>query len=726
MPEEKTFIKKTQPKNVQDVISGSVLKRLLDSYRFPFQTALTIYCLEKLPLGTDDLHWVSKEDLRWASMDDLHWLELEDEYSLDSPFYKTYWDERTRGHKKSIHLNAPFCDAYWHDPNDPKLPDKHCEETCKKHDRQIVLMYYEGKWNGPKLFHCLCRLWDMAYPLFVGGRLVGVLYGGQVIVTEEVKDWLVELEEIINEVVWNPFDDKEIPSKSDQIKEIRAAINAMDDLSKEKKKQLRNVINKEKKKDTSVKDLVKQYNKFKEFGETLEGVLVELYAAQAETARREHIHESSKEISTAGDQLSEEPEKFWNALDKMVQSTLPDVKGYVFYKIDKYGEAFEPIRTHIYYEKFISDYSYFRNFCKHVFGELHKVSRQTQHYVLYELMNKNAPIKFCDLFRRAIQNQKQVSGGASVTAVPLVAQVGGVEKVTGGLVCVCAGEGEIQAGEIVISERFLKFYVEALKDIADVLSMVLARRAVEDERVASQIVRAHELVAPVHAILGFHDNLSFIFEHIIKKAEALIDLNILMEFEKQLKRLGDLCELLGLISTGCSEVVERFWLTNFASAIVFPVVPPLHTYAKAWKKTTVWYDGERFLEMPNIWMSAEGIKQCMFNLVFNAVKYSNKESKIEVRLNTTSQNFEICIINNGIGVPKGEEELIFQRFRQGSNADTVAAYGAGLGLYISRLVARIHGGDIKLVDGKPEKTIFALILPKSLEYGPPKQFQEEL
>ena len=44
----KTFIEKAQPKHIFEIISKDVLKRLLDSYRFPLQTALTVYFNKRL------------------------------------------------------------------------------------------------------------------------------------------------------------------------------------------------------------------------------------------------------------------------------------------------------------------------------------------------------------------------------------------------------------------------------------------------------------------------------------------------------------------------------------------------------------------------------------------------------------------------------------------------------------------------------------------------------
>jgi len=296
----------------------------------------------------------------------------------------------------------------------------------------------------------------------------------------------------------------------------------------------------------------------------------------------------------------------------------------------------------------------------------------------------------------------------------------GDERIRGGLICVSTKDNvDFRWGEGTISKKYLEFYVETLAHIVSILAMVLGRHAAEEQRIASQAVRSHELVAPVHAIRGFHDNLSFMFKHEIKKkAEGLSHPDALEQFEKQLDRLGDLCRLLGLVATACSiEETGTFQQTDFMRGIVFPVVPPLHAYALAQKKTKVRYSRE-FFEVPRVWVSEEGIKRCIFNLVLNAVKYANRRSTVRVDVNIGGEYFDILVVNEGIGVPAGEEEKIFERFRQGSNARKVAAYGAGIGLYVSRTIARAHGGDVKLVDASQESTTFRLRLPRSLEDEP--------
>jgi signal transduction histidine kinase len=102
------------------------------------------------------------------------------------------------------------------------------------------------------------------------------------------------------------------------------------------------------------------------------------------------------------------------------------------------------------------------------------------------------------------------------------------------------------------------------------------------------------------------------------------------------------------------------------------------------------------------------------NLLDNAVKYSNDDRKISVRLKKTALNnkVDIFIRDNGLGIPQEELKRIFKRFYRVSNASTKETKGTGLGLAIVRTIVKKHGGKIS-VDSKGEGrgTTFDVQLP---------------
>ena len=255
--------------------------------------------------------------------------------------------------------------------------------------------------------------------------------------------------------------------------------------------------------------------------------------------------------------------------------------------------------------------------------------------------------------------------------------------------------------------------------------MALAGHIAEEARVLAHTMRSHELVAPIHAIEGYHENLTFVFENDIGPGIAREGV-VYTTFKAQLSRLGDLCKLLDLVATSASlEGRVTFQRVDFEKTVLLPVVQPLRAYSNAEKRTSIGY-ADALTALPHLHLSVDRMKRCLFNVVFNAVKYSNPHSQIDLTLDRASGQWEIRVTNEGIGVPTDEVEAIFGRFRQGFNADTAAAYGAGLGLYVARRIARSHGGDVRLLDPGPKATTFAIILPESLASKPPTKVHEEL
>ena len=99
------------------------------------------------------------------------------------------------------------------------------------------------------------------------------------------------------------------------------------------------------------------------------------------------------------------------------------------------------------------------------------------------------------------------------------------------------------------------------------------------------------------------------------------------------------------------------------------------------------------------------------NILDNAAKYSPRQSKIRFELNNTNSQAEISITDTGSGIPDEEKEKIFTKFYRRGNEATRAAKGTGLGLYLVKKIADLHGAKIHVRDNKPSGSIFILTLP---------------
>ncbi|MEU8415946.1 MASE1 domain-containing protein [Amycolatopsis japonica] len=104
------------------------------------------------------------------------------------------------------------------------------------------------------------------------------------------------------------------------------------------------------------------------------------------------------------------------------------------------------------------------------------------------------------------------------------------------------------------------------------------------------------------------------------------------------------------------------------------------------------------------------IRQVMSNLLSNAVKFSEAGSPITIRVAAAPDGVEIAVTDKGSGIPVDKRNRLFGKFeRLGSNVS-----GVGIGLHISREIARAHGGDIILAESGPRGSTFVLKLPDLL------------
>src|SRR6266511_2578726 len=101
--------------------------------------------------------------------------------------------------------------------------------------------------------------------------------------------------------------------------------------------------------------------------------------------------------------------------------------------------------------------------------------------------------------------------------------------------------------------------------------------------------------------------------------------------------------------------------------------------------------------------------QVLDNLLGNAVHYSPDGGTVRVRVTVEGPDGVIRVIDQGIGVPEGERDRLFQPFFRASNAHI--RRGTGLGLYISRDIARRLDGDLVLEASGPSGSTFTLALP---------------
>lgn len=132
-------------------------------------------------------------------------------------------------------------------------------------------------------------------------------------------------------------------------------------------------------------------------------------------------------------------------------------------------------------------------------------------------------------------------------------------------------------------------------------------------------------------------------------------------------------------------------------------------------KEIVWHN-EVASDLPTLWADENRVVQILFNLVHNAVKYTDSGS-IMVRAAHAQDWITLEVEDTGIGMDDETMRRIFELYAQADNEAAASHGGYGIGLNISRQLAELHGGTLHVQSRKGLGTIFSCKLPNAAALG---------
>jgi signal transduction histidine kinase len=106
------------------------------------------------------------------------------------------------------------------------------------------------------------------------------------------------------------------------------------------------------------------------------------------------------------------------------------------------------------------------------------------------------------------------------------------------------------------------------------------------------------------------------------------------------------------------------------------------------------------------------LKNILFNLVSNAIKFSMSDGKTYITANVSGSDLQISVKDAGIGISREDQEDLFERFFRGHNATNIQ--GTGLGLNIVSKYVELMNGKIKFESEENKGTIFTVTIPRQV------------
>jgi len=104
-------------------------------------------------------------------------------------------------------------------------------------------------------------------------------------------------------------------------------------------------------------------------------------------------------------------------------------------------------------------------------------------------------------------------------------------------------------------------------------------------------------------------------------------------------------------------------------------------------------------------------KHALSNLVDNAIKYSKKQGKIDISLESKGKFGYIAVEDSGVGIPVKEQSAVFNKFYRVYNSESVSAGGTGLGLFIVKNLIENQGGNINIRSKIGRGSTFTMSMP---------------
>jgi ammonium transporter len=218
---------------------------------------------------------------------------------------------------------------------------------------------------------------------------------------------------------------------------------------------------------------------------------------------------------------------------------------------------------------------------------------------------------------------------------------------------------------------------------------------------------SHELRTPLNAIIGF--------TRLVKRrsADALPERDsenlgkILISAENLLTLINDILDL-SRIEAGRQKVkVSEVNVDRLVDACLGTVEPLLRTDEVSLGKRI---DGGPMTMMTD----EEKLRQILINLLSNAVKFT-LEGSVTLSVKTQGGRVQFAVADTGVGISDDAQERIFEEFHQEGTGAYQAQVGTGLGLTISRQLARLLGGDIIVRSSVGVGSTFTIDLPQRYE-----------
>ena len=210
---------------------------------------------------------------------------------------------------------------------------------------------------------------------------------------------------------------------------------------------------------------------------------------------------------------------------------------------------------------------------------------------------------------------------------------------------------------------------------------------------------SHEIKTPINSIQGFTKLLD---DNNLSEQERKEYINIILEETNRLLKLSN--NILKLAKLQHQDKIINNEEINLSEQIKKAVL----LLEPKWKDKNINFS----VDAKEVYFYGDEdlLFQVWTNILDNAIKFSNENGKISVKISVAQDKISVSIKDNGIGMDSEELGMIYTRFYQIDKSHS--GEGSGLGLAIVKRIVEISNGEINVQSEKGKGTTFAIILPQ--------------
>jgi signal transduction histidine kinase len=225
---------------------------------------------------------------------------------------------------------------------------------------------------------------------------------------------------------------------------------------------------------------------------------------------------------------------------------------------------------------------------------------------------------------------------------------------------------------------------------------------------------AHEIKSPMNTIRTMLGIVKMLYKNDKDNEEKILEM--LERAEKRSDQVLNMVkDMIEIAHYKAGKEDEKF-TTKRLSDWVEEQIESYYHYARR-KNIQIDYISDKGADQ--LYFDFDSLEKVFTNLLSNAIRYSDEDSKIIIRLSINAHKFYLSVKDNGIGIKPEDQEKIFEEFYRSSEAKEKEYMGTGLGLPLVKQIVEKFNGTIEVESEPGQGSKFMVTIPIEQYPGPP-------